>query len=118
MRCTVCGAQTDAADNCCTSCRQKQPEVQVMTREERDEFSGVTIEQGDNRQKEGTEYHQSGARRNGIYIRQYNLNSTSFLTKILIALGLLAVLSGAAVIGGAVFVLFAIGWLIRKLLNR
>lgn len=118
MRCTVCGTPTDADDSCCTSCRQKQSEVQVMTREERDGFSGVTIEQGDNRQKEGTEYQQSGARGNGIYIRQYNMNSASLLTKILIALGLLAVLSGAVVIGGAVFVLFAIGWLIRKLLNR
>lgn len=119
MRCTVCGAPTDADNSCCASCQQKQPEVQVMTREERDGFSGVTIEQGDNnRQKEGTEYQQSGARGNGIYIRQYNMNSTSLLTKILIAIGLLAVLSGAVVIGGAVFVLFAIGWLIRQLLNR
>lgn len=118
MRCTVCGAETDADNSCCASCRQNQPEVQVMTREERDGFSGLTIEQSGNSQEKDTEYQQSGARRNGIYVRQYNLNSTSLLTKILLALGLLAVLSGAVVIGGAVLVLFAIGWLIRRLIGR
>jgi len=117
MRCTVCGAETDADNGRCTSCQHNQPEVQVMSQEERDTFSGLTIEQGGTRQEESTEY-QSGARRNGVYVRQYNLNSTSLLTKVLIALGLLAVISGAVVIGGAVLVIFAVGWLIRKLLNR
>ena len=93
-----------------------EPEVQVMSRDDRDSFQGLTIDQGD-REQENAGY-QSGAGKSGIYVRHYNWSSPGLLTKVIIGIVLIAIVSGAAIIGGALLVVAAIGWLLSKLFRR
>ena len=95
---------------------QQHDDVQVMTREERDSFRGLTIEQS-GRREESADW-QTGAGRDGIYIRHYSWNSVGWMTKLAIAVVLVAVVSGAVFIGGGLLLLFVLGWLVSRIFRR
>lgn len=95
---------------------QQHEDVQVMTKEERDSFRGMTIEQSGRREESAG--WQTGAGRDGIYIRQYSWSSVGWLTKLAIAVVIIAVVSGAVVIGGGLLMLFALGWLVSRIFRR
>ena len=100
-----------------------EPEVQVLSRDERDSFQGLTLDQ-QGRDNEGAGY-SSGARYtgqgNGIHVKTYGFSSVgkmSWVTKIVIGLLALAILSGAAVIGGVLLLAAVAGWIISRLFRR
>ena len=102
---------------------QAEPEVQVLSRDERDSFQGLTLDQ-QGRDNEGAGY-SSGARYtgrgNGIHVKTYGFSSVgkmSWITKIAIGLVILAIVSGAAVIGGVLLLAAAAGWIISRLFRR
>lgn len=100
-----------------------EQEAQILSRDERDSFRGLTLEQqGGDRESAG---YSSGARHtgrgNGIHIKTYGFSSVgkmSWLTKIAIGLVILAIVSGAAVIGGVLLLAAVAGWIISRLFRR
>ncbi|MDR3564561.1 MAG: hypothetical protein P4N59_24450 [Negativicutes bacterium] len=84
MRCTNCGRELAPQETECIECRQPSREVQVLTREERENFQGVTL---DNEPAEKNYYeYQSSGPSHRVYVRQVNFGSgkMGFWTKLLI----------------------------------
>lgn len=100
----------------------QEPEVQVLSRDERDSFQGLTIEEpGEERQKEKARYSSGSYGQGRVHVRHYSFGSgskMSWVTKIAIALVVLAVLSGMAVFGGIMILAAIIGWIVSRLFRR
>ena len=99
-----------------------EPEVQVLSRDERDSFQGLTIEEpGQGGQKEKAGYSSGSYRHGGVHVRSYsfgNGSKTSWVTKIAIAVVVLAVLAGIMLFGGVMILVAIIGWIISRLFRR
>ena len=94
MRCPKCGASLDTDSSICSRCAAETVEVKVLRPDERDEFNGLTIQQGGEAEhttefREETpgnyEYRNEGPGHR-VYVRQVSFGSQSmgFLTKLLI----------------------------------
>lgn len=70
MRCSICGAETGDAQRVCDRCRQAQADVQVLTPDERDRFTGITIDVGEQQR----DYNQSHHAGRGVFIRHITLD--------------------------------------------
>lgn len=131
MRCPNCNSELDANGNC-PNCGAHQ-NVQTMTDREARNYSGVTIEEEGNYQKEtaykdesNSSYHQTYQSPGGVKVRYVRLggrsSSSGWLTKGLFALG------GVAVLGFFFFVALPVlltvlgagivAWLIFKFFRR
>lgn len=114
MRCVKCGQEGADDSQTCDRCRTEE-NVQLLSRQERDSFQGITIDQGD-----GAKDHGNGQRDNGsrVYIKNIDLSNSSWLNKLLIAAAIIALLFAGIFIGGIVIVLALAGWLISKIFRR
>lgn len=115
MNCTVCGAEVQENEQQCSKCKEMESKVQVLTLEEKEHFSGITLEQGDE-QGEGGYYKEKTANTNQrIYSRQFNITPGSWLTKLVIG-AILAVLFFVALPLAVVFisVISIVLYLIRR----
>ena len=112
MQCPKCGGETDAA-GFCKSCAGGEPEITVLSPDERDDFHGMTIQQGNEREPgpdypqwpaDGNQEYRSEGPGHRVYVRQvsFGSQSTSWLTKLVIA----------AVIGFLLFVALPVALII------
>lgn len=94
MRCPKCGAAMDTDSSICSRCAEETVEVKVLRPDERDDFNGLTIQQGgeaDNttgfrEETPGNHEYRSEGPGHRVYVRQVSFGSQSmgFLTKLLI----------------------------------
>ena len=91
LRCSVCGNEVQADEQQCSNCIEKESKVQVLTPEEKQEFNGITLVQGQEQQEK--EHYKSESYHNNqrIYTTQFSIGNTSFLTKVIIGLVILGV---------------------------
>ena len=114
LNCRVCGAEVEVDEQQCSKCREMESKVQVLTLKERQDFSGITLEQ-DQRSEEGHYEYQASTANQHMYTRQFSIGSTSFLTKLLLGIILAGVVFIALPI--AIFFISIIGvilYLVRK----
>ena len=50
MRCPKCGGESDEVGSVCNRCAVREPEIKVLSPDERDDFNGLTIQQGNERE--------------------------------------------------------------------
>jgi ribosomal protein L40E len=117
MQCAKCGREIGPQATECPYCASKG-EVRVLSREERENFDGVTL--GDESSAGGDYTYESQGARNRVYVRQVNFGSggTSIWTK----LAIVAVIGLLLFVVLPMFFLFfaaaAVVWFIISLLRR
>lgn len=115
LNCRVCGAVVEADEQECSKCREMENKVQVLTAEELEHFNGITLEQ-EQQEDEGQHYeHQANNDNQQMYTKQFNISSTSLLTKLLVGIILVGVVFVALPI--AVFFISIVGlvtYMVRK----
>ena len=93
MKCPKCGAEMETDDSICSRCAAETSEVKVLRPDERDDFNGLTIQQGgesDNatgfrEETPGNYEYRSEGPGHRVYVRQVSFGShMGFLTKLLI----------------------------------
>jgi uncharacterized membrane protein YvbJ len=118
VQCPNCGAQIQAGADTCPHCGHVV-EVTVLSRQERDNFNGITIEEEN---REGSRQYSSGTGDRGRS-KQINItfDSSSWISKLIIAAVLalvvfffLPVLMFFLLAGGVVLIAF---WLLRMLVK-
>ncbi|WP_425057858.1 hypothetical protein SCACP_24240 [Sporomusa carbonis] len=86
MRCPNCGAQKESETGSCPHCRQEAT-VKVLNRQDRDNFTGVTIEDehesGSHREYTGG--HQQAGYRTRVKNINVSFNSSGLTGKLLLA---------------------------------
>lgn len=82
LNCIVCGAEVQADEQRCSQCREMENKVQVLTREERQHFSGITLEQ-DPQQEAGRYEYQTRNTNQKIYSKQFSISNTGLFTTLL-----------------------------------
>ena len=105
LNCRVCGAEVEADEQQCSKCRENE-KVQILTLEERQDFSGITLEQ-DQQEEEGRYEHQASNDNQQMYFKQFSVSSTSLLTKLLLGIILVGVIFVALPI--AIFFISIVG---------
>ena len=110
MGCANCGSEfDDNLDNCpeCNSSRN----VTVLTPEERENFSGVTISQEEEKKQDG--YYEYTHSRPGqrVHIRQVSFDSSKHGAwgKLAIGLAVLAVIAGLFLVALPIVLFFIVG---------
>jgi hypothetical protein len=85
MRCVGCGRELEPQEQECVQCGRPRGEVQVLTREERESFQGVTLDDGTADERH-FEYESSGPSHR-VYVRQvtFGQGKMGFWTKLLLA---------------------------------
>jgi len=110
MHCKGCGAQIEEGEHSCSICKAVENKIQVLTVEERQGFSGTTIEQ----ETKG-HYHQDNMRASNAYTKQFSIVHLSIWTKLLIAIIALLVVFIALPIVVLVIIVGVVFWfLIRR----
>lgn len=125
MQCPKCGGEAEA-NGFCKKCVGGEPEIKVLNPEERDNFNGLTIQQGNEREP-GPDYPQWPSDSNHeyrsegpghrVYVRQvsFGSQSTSLLTKLLIAAVMIFLLFVALPIALIIVVASSLlWWLFRR----
>lgn len=115
LSCKICGTQVAADDELCSQCREMEGKVQVLTREEKRQFSGITLEQDQHQETGHYEEYKANSGRQQIYVKHFNIGNTSMFTKLLLGAILAIVIFIALPL--AIFVLSVIG-LIYYLMRR
>jgi hypothetical protein len=87
MKCSKCGAQINETEETCSACRQESP-VRVLTRAERDDFTGETIDtsltggfENSNNHNSQYEYRRYDNPNYSSRIYKFNLFPTTFWGK-------------------------------------
>ena len=114
LNCRVCGAEVEENEQQCSKCREMESKVQVLTLEERQHFSGITLEQDQQEDKGHSEYQASNDNQQ-MYTRQFSISNISLLTKLLLGI----ILLGVVVVALPIAILFIcivgiITYLVRK----
>ena len=88
--CVVCGAEVQENEQQCSNCTKVEDKVQVLTSEEKKEFTGITLVQDEER---GSRHYDSAndTSNQRIYSKQFNLVNTGLLTKVLFAVVILGI---------------------------
>jgi len=82
LKCTICDLPLEKDDQPCPSCQGLEGKVQVLTKAERQEFDGITLEQEEKQETaEGYHYHASGQRQ---YNKSFSIHPTSLFTKVVV----------------------------------
>ena len=126
MRCSKCGGELDA-EGFCQSCTAGEPEIKVLSPDERDDFHGLTLQQGDDPYKQQEHFQSEGQAGNyeyrsegpghRVYVRQvsWGSQSTSLLTKLAIAAVILFLLFVALPIALVIVAVSSVlWWLLRR----
>jgi hypothetical protein len=125
MRCPKCNEEIDGEGSICSRCSGDAAEVKVLRPDERDDFKGMTIQQGDDtttgcedrgRAPENYEYRSEGPGHR-VYVRQVSFGSKPFglLTKLIIAAMLLFFIFVALPVALVLMAVFSIlWWLVRR----
>jgi len=125
MRCPTFNEEMDGENSTCSRCSGDAAEVKVLPPDERDDFKGLTIQQGedattgsgDRGSASGNyEYHSEGPGHR-VYVRQVSFGSQpfGFLTKLVIAAMILFFIFVALPVALVLMVVFSIlWWLVRK----
>lgn len=84
MRCTDCGREMEPQEQECAHCGRARGEVQVLSRQDRDSFQGVTLENEPAEQR-SYEYESRGPNHR-VYVRQvtFGPGRMGFWTKLLL----------------------------------
>ena len=124
MRCPKCGAEMEPDSSICSRCATETVEVKVLRPDERDDFHGLTIQQGGEAEhttefREETpgnyEYRSEGPGHR-VYVRQVSFGShMGFLTKLLIVAVILFLVFVALPIALIVLAVSSlIWWLVKR----
>lgn len=118
MKCPHCGRETAPHEAGCPHCRENEAQVKVLTPAERENFQGVTLDDGP-ADDERRDRYESGGQRQRVYVRQVSFGGkSSLLTKLVI----LAVVGVVVFIILPMFFLFfaaaGLVWFIASLLRR
>ena len=124
MRCPKCGGEMETNGSICNHCAAETGEVKVLRPDERDDFNGLTIQQGGESEnatgfKEETpgnyEYRSEGPGHR-VYVRQVSFGShMGFLTKLLIVAVILFLVFVALPIALIVLAVSSlIWWLVKR----
>ena len=124
MRCPKCGGEMETDSSICSRCAAETGEVKVLRPDERDDFNGLTIQQGGESEnatgfKEETpgnyEYRSEGPGHR-VYVRQVSFGShMGFLTKLLIVAVILFLVFVAFPIALIVLAVSSlIWWLVKR----
>lgn len=110
MRCNICGEETFNEKDSCSACRAKLNQIQVLSPDERENFKGVTIEQGAP-QNEDNKYANYRS-----FQRVYTFNSSSagILTKLILGAIMLFLIIVLLPVALTIMALFALSWFIRR----
>jgi len=114
LNCDVCGAELEADEQQCFNCRKIESKVQVLTLEEKQHFSGITLVQ-DQQEETGYYGYQASNGNQQMYSRQFTIGGTSLLTKLLLGVIFAGVVFIALPV--ALFVMSIVGiifYLMRK----
>ena len=125
MRCPKCGAEMETDNSICGRCAVETGEVKVLRPDERDEFNGLTIQQGgeaDNttgfrEETPGNYEYRSEGPGHRVYVRQVSFGSQSmgFLTKLLIVAVILFLIFVALPVALIVLAVSSlIWWLVKR----
>lgn len=115
MRCNGCGHESD--EEVCPVCGQDNRDasrVTVLPRDEKDDFDGITIDQGEG---DRSDYYQQQYDRPGfgrVYIRQVNMGGGGLLSKLLIAAVFLFILFVALPVAVLLMLIGTVIWLFRR----
>lgn len=114
MKCGHCGSEL-SPNGACAACGEPEANVTVLSPEESQHFSGMTIEQGgadSERAYEETQHTYGGQR---IYVKQVSLSGAGFFTKLLWGV----VLAGIAIFAfsslGIILLAGMIVWFVLRL---
>ena len=126
MRCPKCGGESDEVGSVCKRCAVREPEIKVLSPDERDDFNGLTIQQGNEREPgpdypqwpadSSREYHSEGPGHR-VYVRQvsFGSQSTGILTKLVVAAVVLFLLFVALPLALIIMVVSSVlWWLFRR----
>ncbi|MDR3589491.1 MAG: hypothetical protein P4N41_07485 [Negativicutes bacterium] len=118
MQCANCGRELEPQEQECVQCGRPRSEVQVLTREERDNFQGVTLDNGQTEQRD-YEYESSGPSHR-VYVRQVTFGSgkMGFGTKLLIAAVFAFLIFVFLPLALFVIVAVSLIWFVFRLLGR
>lgn len=85
MKCSICGVEIQAGEQLCSKCMELENKVQVLTPEEKRDFTGLTIEQEQREQAAGPQNDRSYGGNQRIYVKHVNFNMgrTGIITKII-----------------------------------
>jgi hypothetical protein len=91
LKCISCGVEVEEEEELCYNCIRKTGNLQVLTEKEQQEFSGITLEQGPEREDGHYEY-ESDVRNQQGYSRQFTIINMGFFTKLILGLIFLGVI--------------------------
>lgn len=124
MRCPKCGGEMETDSSICSRCAAETSEVKVLRPDERDDFNGLTIQQGgesDNatgfrEETPGNYEYRSEGPGHRVYVRQVSFGShMGFLTKLLIVAVILFLVFVALPIALIVLAVSSlIWWLVKR----
>ena len=124
MRCPKCGAEMENDSSICGRCVAETVEVKVLRPDERDDFNGLTIQQGgeaDNttgfrEETPGNYEYRSEGPGHRVYVRQVSFGShMGFLTKLLIVAVILFLVFVALPVALIVLAVSSlIWWLVKR----
>jgi hypothetical protein len=111
VKCITCGAETQSDEQFCSICIKLEHRVQVLTPEEKQDFSGITIEQDQGKQTNAHDDYLGNNEKQRIYVKHVNLSmgQTGILTKIILGIifaGLLFVVLPIALLAISIVVFF------------
>ena len=116
MECERCGAQLDAEGRC-PSCGVQDERVRVMTREEKRNYQGITIEEGGAEEDIRFERRENPWRR----VRWASVGTSSWSDRLLVGLIVAAIVAFVFFVAlpvAAMVVLFGIvGWLLSRIFS-
>ncbi len=112
MKCIACGAEIQPDKQLCPLCMELEHKVQVLTPEEKQEFSGITIEQDQGKQTNDYDDYLDNDEKQRIYVRHVNLGQTGIVTKIILGVifaGLLVIALPIAILVLSIILFFFYG---------
>lgn len=128
MRCPKCNEDMDQMTNQCEKCENAAVDVKVLQPDERDDFQGLTLQQGEepsvhrgyDKGSSGNYEYRSEGPGHRVFVRQVSFGSGGnrpfgFLTKLLIAALILFFIFVALPIALVLMAVFSlIWWLLRR----
>jgi len=88
VKCIVCGAEIQSDEQLCPVCIEVEHKVQVLTPEEKQDFTGITIEQDQGKQTREYDDSHDNNEKQRIYVKhvKFSMGQTGILTKIILGI--------------------------------